>query len=51
MSEETEIKNDSPLAGAVTQIPSTNVSDGLDAESVEHQTGRFTHHETGDAEL
>lgn len=51
MSGETEIKNDSPLAGAVTQILSTNGSDGLDGASVEHQTGGFTHRETGDAEL
>lgn len=47
----TEIKNDSPLAEAVTQILLTRGSDGLDGASEEDQTGGCVHRESGDAEL
>lgn len=50
MSQETDKKSDSPQAGAVTQILSTN-SDGLHGASVQKQTSGFTQRETGDAEL
>lgn len=47
----TEIKNDSPLAEAVTQILLTGGSDGVDGASEEDHTGGYMHRERGDAKL
>lgn len=43
------MKNDSPLEGAVTQIPSASGSNILNEASAEHQSNRFTDCENGDA--